>query len=196
MTFSTISSFQPTTNKQLPQQLFTAKSVIPVSSDVLWRIERGIVRTLTWDEEGTFITLGYWGMGDVVGYALSKVKPYQIECLTSVEATIIPPHLWHEEIKALLSHIQQGEELLSILHQKPTSLKLWHFLLWLSEKFGRDLEQGRLIDINITHQDISEVLNTTRVTVTRLLQRFEAEGKILRHKRSIVMNLRTQLTEI
>jgi CRP-like cAMP-binding protein len=66
---------------------------------------------------------------------------------------------------------------------------LWQFLLWLSEKFGRDLEQGRLIDLNITHQDISEVLNTTRVTVTRLLQKFEAQGKILRHKRSIVLNL-------
>ncbi|NET02085.1 MAG: Crp/Fnr family transcriptional regulator [Sphaerospermopsis sp. SIO1G2] len=196
MSFSTIETFKTTTDKQLPQQLFTAKSVISPRNDVLWRIERGIVRTLTWNEEGTFTTLGYWGMGDVVGYALSKVKPYQIECLTSVEATMIPLHLWHEEIKALLSHIQQGEELLSILHQKPTSLKLWYFLHWLSEKFGRDLEQGRLIDINITHQDISEVLNTTRVTITRLLQRFESEGKILRHKRSIVMNLTSKLTEI
>ncbi|WP_353928915.1 Crp/Fnr family transcriptional regulator [Okeanomitos corallinicola TIOX110] len=196
MTFSTIQTLKPTDNKQLAQQLFTARSVIPVRNDVLWRIDRGIVRTLTWNEEGTFTTLGYWGVGDVVGYALSKVQPYQIQCLTSVEARIIPPDLWHEDIKALLSHIQQGEELLSILHQKPTSLKLWHFLLWLSEKFGRDIEHGKLVDLNITHQDISEVLNTTRVTVTRLLQRFESEGKILRHKRSIVLNLPTKLTKI
>jgi CRP-like cAMP-binding protein len=167
---------------------------MPLRKDVLWRIDRGIVRTLTWNEEGTFTTLGYWGLGDVVGYPLSKIQPYQIECLTSVEATIILPHLWNEETNALLCHIQQAEELLSILHQKPTSLRLWQFLLWLSEKFGRDLEKGRLIDLNITHQDISEVLNTTRVTVTRLLQKFAAEGKILRHKRSIVLNLPNKLT--
>ncbi|MBD2293720.1 Crp/Fnr family transcriptional regulator [Anabaena sphaerica FACHB-251] len=196
MTFSTTETLISPTNKLLSQHLFTRRSIIPNRNDVLWRIKRGIVRTLTWNEDGTSITLGYWGLGDIVGYPLSKVTPYQIECLTSVEATIIPPHLWHEDIKALLYHIQQAEELLSILHRKPTSLKLWQFLVWLGEKFGRDLEHGRLIDLNITHQDISEVLNTTRVTVTRLLQKFEEEGKILRHKRSIVLNLPTKFTRI
>ncbi|TAF08496.1 MAG: Crp/Fnr family transcriptional regulator [Nostocales cyanobacterium] len=196
MKFSTTETLIFPQSQNLSQHLFTRRSIIPARNDVLWRIERGIVRSLTWSEEGTSITLGYWGLGDIVGYPLSKVKPYQIECLTSVEATIIPPHLWHEDINALLCHIQQAEELLSILHRKPTSLKLWQFLVWLSEKFGRDLEQGKLIDLNITHQDISEVLNTTRVTVTRVLQQFEEEGKISRHKRSIVLNLSPQLTRI
>ncbi|WP_071188991.1 Crp/Fnr family transcriptional regulator [Trichormus sp. NMC-1] len=195
MTYSTNHTLKSSTNKQLAQHLFTRRTVIPFRKDVLWRIERGIVRTLTWSEDGTSITLGYWGLGDIVGYPLSTVNPYQIECLTSVEASILPPHLWHEDINALLCHIQQAEELLTILHRKPTSIKLWQFLVWLSEKFGRDLEQGKLIDLNVTHQDISEVLNTTRVTITRLLQKFEEEGKILRHKRSIVLNLPTKLTK-
>lgn len=175
--------------KHLPQQILTQHSIIPVRNDVLWRIERGVVRTLTWNEEGTGITLGYWGPGDITGHALSKVTPYQIQCLTSVEATIIPPHLWHEHTECLISHIQQTEQILHILHCKPTSLRLWHFLLWLGDKFGRDLEQGKLIDLNLTHQDISEVLNTTRVTITRLLQKFEVQGKISRHKRSIILRL-------
>ncbi|MBW4643594.1 MAG: Crp/Fnr family transcriptional regulator [Goleter apudmare HA4340-LM2] len=176
-----------TLNGQLPQRLFTRREVIPQRHDVLWRIERGAVRTLTWSEDGTFITLGYWGSGDVIGYPLSKVKPYQIECLTSVEVSVLPPHLWHQDIDALLSHIQQAEELLSIVHRKPISLRLWQFLAWLSEKFGRDVEQGRLIDLNVTHQEMAEVLNTTRVTVTRLLQQFEEEGTLLRHKRRIIL---------
>ncbi len=131
---------------QLPQRLFTRREVIPPRNDVLWRIERGAVRTLTWSEDGTFITLGYWGPGDIIGYPLSRVKPYQIECLTSVEVSIMPPHLWHQDINGLLSHIQQAEELLSIVHRKPISLRLWQFLVWLSEKFGRDVEQGKLIE--------------------------------------------------
>ncbi|MBK1990584.1 Crp/Fnr family transcriptional regulator [Sphaerospermopsis aphanizomenoides BCCUSP55] len=196
MTLSITETLISTTHKQLSQNIFTRRSIIPFQNNVLWRIDRGIVRTLTWCEDGTSMTLGYWGVGDIVGYPLSKVNPYQIECLTSVEATMIPPHLWHEDINALLNYIQQTEELISILHQKPTSLKVWKFLVWLSEKFGRDLEQGKLIDVNITHQDISEVLNTTRVTVTRILQQFEEEGKILRHKRSIVLNLPSKLTII
>ncbi|MEH2355148.1 Crp/Fnr family transcriptional regulator [Nostoc sp.] len=176
-------------SRQLPQQIFTRREVIPPQNDVLWRIECGAVRTLTWSEDGTFITLGYWGLGDLIGYPLSRVKPYQIECLTGVEVSIVPPHLWHQDINALLSHIQQAEDLLRIVHRKPISLRLWQFLVWLSEKFGRDVDKGKLIDLNVTHQDIAEVLNTTRVTVTRLLQQLEEEGTVLRHKRRIILRL-------
>ncbi|WP_445636003.1 Crp/Fnr family transcriptional regulator [Nostoc sp. DSM 114161] len=178
---------------QVSQYIFTRREVIPPRQDVLWRIEHGAVRTLTWGEDGTFITLGYWGLGDLIGYPLSRIKPYQIECLTGVEVSIVPPHLWHQDIDALLSHIQQTEDLLSIVHRKPISLRLWQFLLWLSEKFGRDTDKGKLIDLNITHQDIAEVLNTTRVTITRLLQQFEEEGTILRHKRRIILQLRKNM---
>ncbi len=175
------------TDGDLPQRLFTRRELIPPDKDVLWRIDRGAVRTLTWSEDGIFITLGYWGAGDLIGYSLSKVQPYQIECLTSVEVSIIPQQLWYKDIDAFLSHIKHSEELLSIVHTKPMSLRLGKFLLWLSEKFGRDVEQGKLIDLNITHQEISEVLNTTRVTVTRLLQQFEEQGDLLRYKRRIIL---------
>lgn len=104
-----------------------------------------------------------------------------------MEVSVLPPHLWHQDVNALVSHIQQAEELLSIVHRKPISLRLWQFLVWLSEKFGRDVEQGKLIDLNVTHQEMAEVLNTTRVTVTRLLQQFEEEQVMVRHKRRIIL---------
>ncbi len=75
------------------------------------------------------------------------------------------------------------------------SLRLWQFLVWLSEKFGREVEQGKLIDLNITHQEISEVLNTTRVTVTRLLQQFEEEGALIRYKHRIILRFPKKLTK-
>lgn len=189
------SSFSQNTavsTQQLPQRLFSRREIIPQRNDVLWRIERGAVRTLTWSEDGTFITLGYWGAGDLIGYPLSTVKPYQIECLTNVEVSVLPPQIWNQYTDALLSHIQQSEELLSIVHRKPISLRLWQFLVWLSEKFGREVEQGKLIHLNITHQEIAEVLNTTRVTVTRLLQQFEEEASLVRHKRQIILRLGNQ----
>lgn len=196
MIYSTISTPNPSglsknsaVEGQVSQYIFTRREVIPPRNDVLWRIEHGAVRTLTWGEDGTFITLGYWGLGDLIGYPLSRIRPYQIECLTGVEVSVVPAHLWHQDVDALLSHIQQAEDLLSIVHRKPISLRLWQFLLWLSEKFGRDIDKGKLIDLNITHQDIAEVLNTTRVTITRLLQQFEEEGTILRHKRRIILRL-------
>jgi CRP-like cAMP-binding protein len=178
---------------KLPQRLFTRRELIPPDKDVLWRIDRGAVRTLTWNEDGIFIAVGYWGTGDLVGHCLTKIQPYQIECLTSVEVSIVPPELWHQYTDAFLSHIQDSEEILSIVHLKPMSLRLGKFLLWLSEKFGRDVEQGRLIDLNITHQEISEVLNTTRVTITRILQDFEEQELLLRYKRRIIIRSQNNL---
>ena len=91
----------------------------------------------------------------------------------------------------MLFHIQQTEELLNIVHRKPVSLRLWQFLIWLSKKFGRDVEQGQLIDLGITHQEIAEAINTTRVSVTRMLQQFEEEGMLLRHQRRFILRLPT-----
>jgi CRP-like cAMP-binding protein len=171
----------------LTQRLFSRRESIPPQTDVLWRIERGAVRTFTWSEEGTLISLGYWGPGDVVGHSLSRLNPYQIECLTSVEVSILLETLWCQALDAIVSHIQQAEELLSIVHRKPASVRLWQFLIWLGEKFGRDVEQGRLIELELTQQEMADAVNITRVTVTRLLQQFESEGMLRRHQRRLVL---------
>lgn len=89
----------------------------------------------------------------------------------------------------MLLHIQQVEELLSIIHHKPVALRLWQFLIWLSQKFGRDVDRGILIDIGVTDQEMAEVINTTRVCVTRMLQQFEAEGRLKRHQRRLILCL-------
>lgn len=173
----------------LSQRLFSRRDLIPARPDVLWKIKRGVVRTVTWSEQGTTIALGYWGIGDIVGQPLSRVNPYQIECLTSVEMSILPPEMWYQALDAMLVHIQQGEELLSIIHRKPVSLRLWQFLVWLGKKFGRDVDRGRLIDLGVTHQEIAEVINTTRVSVTRILQEFEEQEMLVRHERRLVLCL-------
>ncbi len=183
------SALNPTLPSMLAQRIFSRREMIPPREDILWKIDRGAVRTYTWSEQGTLIVLGYWGKGDIVGHSLSRVNPYQIECLTSVETSLLPVKFWDEAMEAMFSHIQQTEELLSIVHRKPVSLRLWQFLNWLGRKFGRDVDRGQLIDITITHQEIAEVINTTRVSVTRMLQQFEAEGIILRHQRQLIIPL-------
>lgn len=187
LTSMSTSALTPTLPSMLTQRIFSRREIIPPRQDILWKIDRGAVRTFTWSEQGTLIVLGYWGKGDIVGHPLSRVQPYQIECLTSVETTMLPTKLWNEAIESMLIHIQQTEELLSIVHRKPVSLRLWQFLKWLGKKFGRDVEQGQLIDLAITHQEIAEAINTTRVSVTRMLQQFEEEGTLLRHQRQLII---------
>ena len=113
----------PTTGVSSPlvQQLFSRRDHIPPRHNVMLRIERGIVRTVTANEHGTLIGLGYWGPGDIVGYCFSRLDPYRIECRTSVEVSILPSELWHQalDVDAIVLHIQQAEELLHIVHIQP-----------------------------------------------------------------------------
>jgi CRP-like cAMP-binding protein len=166
---------------------FARRSLLPLGENYLWKIESGVVRTLTWLEDGTTITLGLWGVGDVVSRVLSKAEPYQIECLTPVEATILPVDRWHQVNEALISHIQQFQEFLEILHCRSVDASLLRLLNWLAKKFGHAVERGQLINLRLTHQEIAEIIGTTRVTVTRVLNEFEHQGIIKRLPRKFIV---------
>lgn len=156
------------------------RSVLPLKPSRFWKIEAGFVRTVTWHEDGTLVTLGVWGAGDIVGQAFSKIEPYQIECLSRVEAIILPMEECLPMTDVLLSHIQQVEELMVIRSYKTVEIMLIKLLGWLTSRFGRVVEQGHLIDLRLTHQDIADLLNSTRVTITRALTQLEAQGLIHR----------------
>ena len=68
---------------------FTRRSFLPLRQDAVWLLHSGVVRTLTVLEDGTAVTLGLWGNGDIVGKPMSQANPYQIETLTPVDATVI-----------------------------------------------------------------------------------------------------------
>lgn len=146
----------------------------------LWKIETGVVRSLTWLEDGTVITLGIWKAGDIVGQALSHIEPYQIECLSQVEAT--PIFLEPDQLDAslLLRHLRLQEELVVIRGYRKVDDMLLKLLNWLARRFGHSVKTGSVIDLRLTHQDLAEILGTTRVTITRILGQFEEQGMIER----------------
>jgi CRP-like cAMP-binding protein len=168
------------------QATFKCKELLPLHPDTLWKIDKGVVRSLTWDEEGRIITLGFWGEGDVVGQPLSRMCPYQVECLTPVQAsTCLPesPYVQH----TLLVNAWQNEALLSIIHEPSVSDRLLRLLGWLVDRFGCSVPQGKLLALHLTHQNIAETIGTSRITVTRLMNQMERAGKlerVIKHPKS------------
>lgn len=160
--------------------------ILPPSAENLWRIESGFVRTLTWNDEGDLITLGVWGSGDVVGRPLSQIKPFQMECLTAVEVQALS--LSHSNLQDAMSfQVRCMEEFLSIIGYKRAPQRLLKFLQWLAQRFGRDVDQGRLLDLRLTHQLLADITGITRVTATRLLKQFEQEGRLTRLKKHRIL---------
>jgi CRP-like cAMP-binding protein len=175
----TVAQFSSQHFSDLRKYQFSRREHLPNKQNALWQIETGVVRTMTWLEDATIVTLGLWGPGNVVGKPLSKCDPYQIECLTKVEATLLSVDRGLNR-EVLLYHLQQAEELTLIRAGKRVDSMLYQLLIWLAKKFGSEVEQGHLIDLGLTHQDIAELLGISRVTVTRTLGIFEQQGVIQR----------------
>lgn len=166
---------------------FARRSLLPLKRDSLWKIETGVVRALTVLEDGSTSILGLWGAGDVVGRVLCNAEPYQIECITPVEATLIPTHRWHELTEAMILHIQRSCELMEIMHCRQAESTILKLLAWLAKRFGQEVKQGKLIELRLTHQDIADLVGLTRVTVTRLLSDLEKQGMIQRQERYFIV---------
>ena len=145
--------------------------------DLLWKVDSGLVRTYTFDEEGTIATLGLWGPGDVMGYPLATVEPYHIECLSKVQVHRLQVDQYQALEQALWSHLSQGQALIKI-RQGSIRDRLEQFLAWLTGKFGKSCQNGYHIPFKLTHQDIAEAVDTSRVTITRSLGTLEAEESI------------------
>lgn len=65
--------------------------------------------------------------------------------------------------------------------------RLVHLLLELAEKYGRMTDDGLLINLRISHQDMASVIGATRETVTITLGELQQDGLIRVEKRRIFL---------
>lgn len=154
---------------------FKRREFLPMIENLLWQIDEGFVRTLTLHEDGTVSTLGLWGAGDIVGRPLAGVELYQIECLSQVKVHRLQKDNCVDLDQVLWSHVHQSQTLLS-MHHGPVLDRLQRLFPWLAQKFGIKCDEGCRLSIRLTHQDIAEVIGTSRVTVTRTIGELEQAG--------------------
>lgn len=182
-----IADLIPNNNSEKKISHFTRRSHIPLRRDFFWQIETGVVRTVTILEDGTLVTLGLWGTGDIVSPLLSKSSTYEIECITDVTVTPMAIDNHAQINEAIIRNFQQSQTLIEILHTRPVDVALLKLLTWMAKKFGRQVQKGQLIDFRLTHQEISEIMGITRVTVTRLLNSLETAEIIQRSRQKFII---------
>ena len=166
---------------------FNSGDEIPNTSEHIWLIVNGVVKTFTISESGTLITLGFWGEQDLIGQPLSCIEPYFLKCMSNVQLSMIPRSQWSNCSRDFFYHGQQTQQLLFIIRNTRIAKRLWLLLQWLSSKFGRVVEQGTIIDFKLTHQELADAIGTTRITVTKILNQFEREGLIVRPKTKCII---------
>ena len=143
-----------------------------------WRIQDGYIRTSAWDDDGESIVLGIWGPGDWVTAAFSAIKPIEIQCISTVIVEQFDPS--HDDISELLQRqIQNLEEIFIVNRIKLAEDRLLSLLTLISRRFGQVNSYGyrlSLKDMNLTHKALGDISGLTRVTVTKILNRFKNDG--------------------
>jgi len=65
--------------------------------------------------------------------------------------------------------------------------RLAHLLLELVEQYGRTSNEGVLLDIKLSHQDLSSIIGATRETVTSLLGQMQLDGLLKVSRQKIIV---------
>jgi CRP-like cAMP-binding protein len=158
---------------------YRRREPLTVHQGQLWEIRQGFIKALTWDEQGCVLTLGIWGPGESVGLPLGNIDPYQLLCVTAVQVKSIQLKEGYP-YEFLWNQAQQTQELLNLFRCRSMENRLLDLLWWLASRFGKALPGGYCTGIPLTHQELADIIGSTRVTTTRMLRQLEEAGKLER----------------
>ena len=159
---------------------YAAKQKIPLYEDDVWIVYRGVVQIQALHYSGDESILGMLGPMMPFSRAFTDLDTYEVQALTKADLLRLSwrdiqksPALAMEMNQLLTRRLQQTEILLTLLNKNQIEERLLRFLAFLAREFGKESPEGVRIDIRFTHQQIANMVGTTRVTVTKLLGSFK-----------------------
>jgi CRP-like cAMP-binding protein len=87
----------------------------------------------------------------------------------------------------LASHVREFQNRYRELATERVERRLARTILRLANQTGRKIEEGVLLDLPLTRQDLAEMSGTTLFTVSRILSRWEVDGLILSGRERLVI---------
>jgi len=169
-----------------PRHIYLKGEIIPLKPKVIWQVCQGLVKLSTMSENGEEVLVGLVGPGVPFGSDLTSLQTYQAIALSEVQLVCFPltetaasPALAQALLPQITQRLQQTECLLAISGQRHVKDRFYQLLQLLKHEIGLPVAQGIRLSIRFTHQDFADACSTTRVTITRLLGKFQEQGKIV-----------------
>jgi CRP-like cAMP-binding protein len=170
-------------------QHYAAKQKIPLYEDDVCIVYRGIAQIQTFHYSGDESTIGLVGPMMPFSRAFTDLDSYYVQALTDVDLLRLSwrdvqrsPALAMKMNQSLTRRLQQTEILLTLRNKNKLDDRLLRLLTFLAREFGKETPEGIRIDIRLTHQQIANIVGTTRVTVTRLLGGFRKASLLTKGK--------------
>ncbi len=203
-----IEIFSPLTDEELEQviHMFTIRSfkkneIILYEEDTneyMYAILTGRVKVFKTTPDGKEIILAVHGTGEFFGEISlidGNTEPATVMAMEDSVISLISRKnfytlmLKNEKIvqNLLLIMCQRFRDAwkkIQVLNFNNASQRIKILFMTLSEQHGRRVEDGIMLDLKLTHQEIADMAGLSRETVTRVLDRWREEGliKIIRRK--------------
>lgn len=156
---------------------------IPLSSQEIWILLQGLVILSTFFSDGSEASLSLVYPDMSFGLPLTQVDPYEAIALTNVALIRLnqievenSPSLAQEIFQQINRRLQTTEALLVVMHHNSVSCRLQALLLLLTKEIGEQTPEGIRLGVRLSHQQLADLVGTTRVTVTKTLKSLRKTG--------------------
>ena len=170
------------------------------SADSLYVLKKGMVRLISLSGPGKETILHILTPDEVFGELfLSEEKRAFTAIATEdslvaiisqdsfVELLSAVPGVALNFIRLLSKRLAKVERGLAEFSHTWSYQRLARVLLQLSEKYGHEVPSGTLIDLRLTHEDLANLIGTSRETVTTQLSKFTRLGFLTREAKHFIV---------
>lgn len=182
-------TFTPSLDNQeqkLLLQMYEKGEEINLVNQGLWQVHRGVVQLSRLNQQGKESILGWatpslsffgnWLQDSGANRAVALTDVYLAwHRATEIESS---PTLMRYLLSQFSDRLMKSSRLLTITGHKKVETRLQELLIMLKQEMGQDVEPGKRIQVRFTHQNLADIICTTRVTITRLLGEFQAQDWI------------------
>ena len=161
----------------------------------------GLVKVFKTDEQGREKTLSLLGNKDFFGemalldnnsrsasvQAIDESKLFKISREKFKRLVTEYPEISLKIIATLSQRLRNSNQQIQNLTFKKVKGRLLDSLKQLADKYGVEQENGILINKKITHQELANLVGTTRATITKLLGELAEENKLEMKDRYLIL---------
>jgi CRP/FNR family transcriptional regulator, global nitrogen regulator len=131
------------------------------------------------------------GAGQTVfAHALTDVRVTVIRKRMLVEVLKRDPELVMKLFSSLFERLEQSEEVIDRLLDREVSARLIKLLRNLGDRFGETDGFATVLDMRLTHQDLANMIASTREAVSKVMSEFQRDGLIEVRDRKIAISPR------
>ncbi|MDQ3925974.1 MAG: Crp/Fnr family transcriptional regulator [Actinomycetota bacterium] len=126
---------------------------------------------------------------NVFAEAITDVQVASVQKSTLAEVIKRRPEFAMKLFFSFSERLRQSDEVIESLLHREVSVRLATLLLNLSDRLGEDEGADTVLNMRLTHQDLANMIASTREAVSKVMSEFQREGFVqVQNRRVAILN--------